>query len=83
MNFSGFGSVLGLAIRAMIRAYQLLIRPILPASCRFYPSCSDYAAEAVTRHGPLQGTWLALRRLLRCHPWGGNGYDPVPSEPSR
>jgi len=78
------GSALGLAIRAMIRAYQLLIRPILPPSCRFYPSCSHYAAEAVTRHGPGQGTWLALRRVLRCHPWGGGGYDPVPvNTPSR
>ena len=83
MNFSGFGSVLGLTIRAMIRAYQLLIRPLLPPSCRFYPSCSHYAAEAVALHGPGHGTWLALRRLLRCHPWGGSGYDPVPSEPSR
>ena len=83
MNFSGFGSVLGLAIRAMIRAYQLLIRPILPPSCHFYPSCSHYAAEAVALHGPGHGTWLALRRILRCHPWGDSGYDPVPSEPSR
>jgi len=83
MNFSGFGSVLGLTIRAMIRAYQLLIRPILPPSCRFYPSCSHYAAEAVALHGPGHGSWLALRRLLRCHPWGGSGYDPVPLEPSR
>jgi putative membrane protein insertion efficiency factor len=83
MNFGGFGSVFGLTIRAMIRAYQLLIRPILPPSCRFYPSCSHYAAEAVALHGPGHGTWLALRRLLRCHPWGSGGYDPVPSEPSR
>ena len=78
-----FSSGLGLAIRAIIRAYQLLVRPILPPSCRFYPSCSHYAAEAVTRHGPGHGSWLALRRLLRCHPWGGGGYDPVPLEPSR
>ena len=83
MNFSGFGSVLGLTIRAMIRAYQLLIRPILPPSCRFYPSCSHYADEAVALHGPGHGTWLALRRILRCHPWSDSGYDPVPSEPSR
>jgi putative membrane protein insertion efficiency factor len=83
MNFGGFGSVFGLAIRATIRAYQLLIRPILPPSCRFYPSCSHYAAEAVALHGPAHGTWLAMRRLLRCHPWGVGGYDPVPSEPSR
>lgn len=83
MSSSSFGETLGLAIRAMIRAYQLLVRPILPPSCRFYPSCSHYAAEAVARHGPRHGSWLALRRLLRCHPWGGRGYDPVPLEPSR
>ncbi|HEX6441026.1 MAG TPA: membrane protein insertion efficiency factor YidD [Stellaceae bacterium] len=79
----GLDRVLGLALTATIRAYQLLVRPLLPSSCRYYPSCSHYAAEAVTRHGPWQGTWLALRRLLRCHPWGGSGYDPVPPVPSR
>jgi putative membrane protein insertion efficiency factor len=79
----GLGQVPSLAIRTMIRAYQLLVAPILPPSCRFYPSCSHYAAEAVARHGARRGSWLALRRLLRCHPWGGSGYDPVPSEPSR
>jgi putative membrane protein insertion efficiency factor len=67
----------------MIRLYQLLVAPILPPSCRFYPSCSHYAAEAVTVHGPVRGAWLAGRRLLRCHPWGGSGYDPVPpSQPT-
>ena len=75
------GRVLGLAIGGMIRAHQLLVAPILPPSCRFYPSCSHYAAEAVARHGPWHGCRLAMRRLLRCHPWGGSGYDPVPSEP--
>jgi putative membrane protein insertion efficiency factor len=75
------GGVLGLAIRGMIRAYQLLVAPILPPSCRYYPSCSHYALEAVARHGPWHGCRLAARRLLRCHPWGGSGYDPVPSEP--
>jgi uncharacterized protein len=85
MRFSSgrVSSWLGLAIRAMIRGYQLLVRPILPPSCRFYPSCSHYAAEAVARYGPGHGSWLALRRLLRCHPWCGGGYDPVPLEPSR
>ena len=80
MSFSGG---LSLAIRLMIRAYQLLIAPILPPSCRFYPSCSHYAAEAVAQHGAWHGSWLALRRLLRCHPWGGSGYDPVPSDLTR
>ena len=77
------GHVLGLGIRGMIRAYQLLVAPILPPSCRYYPSCSHYAAEAVERHGPWRGCGLAARRLLRCHPWGGSGYDPVPNEPRR
>ena len=74
--------MLGLAIRGMIRAYQLLVAPILGPSCRFYPSCSHYAAEAVARHGPARGSLFAVRRLLRCHPWGGSGYDPVPPTPT-
>ncbi len=82
MNYyDAAGRVLGLAISGMIRVYQLLVAPILPPSCRYYPSCSHYAAEAVARHGPGRGLLLAVRRLLRCHPWGGSGYDPVPSEP--
>ena len=59
-------------------AYQYLFRPLLGANCRFYPSCSDYALEAVTRHGALRGGWLAMRRVGRCHPWHAGGYDPVP-----
>ena len=61
-----------------IRAYQLLLSPWLGNNCRFYPSCSQYAVEAIDRHGPLKGVWLALRRLLRCHPWHAGGVDPVP-----
>lgn len=61
-----------------LRAYQYLVSPLLGANCRFHPSCSDYALEAVTRHGALQGTWLAIRRVGRCHPWHAGGYDPVP-----
>ena len=75
-----------LAVRAVsgsIRFYRRFLSPLKPPSCRYYPSCSHYAAEAVERHGPLRGLGLAARRLLRCHPWGGSGYDPVPSEPSR
>jgi putative membrane protein insertion efficiency factor len=71
--------VLTLLLRGLIRIYQLFISPMLGPSCRYLPSCSDYAAEAIERHGPVAGTWLALRRLARCHPWGGSGgYDPVP-----
>jgi putative membrane protein insertion efficiency factor len=62
----------------MIRGYQVVIRPVMPAACRYTPTCSDYALEAVRRHGAMRGSWLAGRRILRCHPWGGTGYDPVP-----
>ena len=61
-----------------IRFYQLAISPMLPKSCRFEPTCSSYAVEALRKHGPLKGTWLALKRIARCHPWGGSGWDPVP-----
>lgn len=64
---------------ALIRAYQFVVRPLLVGSCRFVPTCSEYAIEAVRRHGVLRGGWLGSRRILRCHPWGGaGGYDPVP-----
>jgi putative membrane protein insertion efficiency factor len=62
----------------LIRAYQLCISPWLGANCRFYPSCSQYALEAVREHGSLRGSWLGLRRLLRCHPFHPGGHDPVP-----
>ncbi|WP_131112357.1 membrane protein insertion efficiency factor YidD [Sulfuricystis thermophila] len=62
----------------LVRAYQLLISPFFPPSCRFHPTCSHYAIEALEKHGPLLGTWLALRRVLRCHPWHPGGHDPVP-----
>jgi putative membrane protein insertion efficiency factor len=81
MRDAGPAGVLSLALRGAIRAYQLLLSPVLPPSCRYYPSCSYYAAEAVERHGPWRGSLLATRRLLRCHPWGGGGNDPVPYEP--
>ena len=62
----------------LIRFYQLAISPLLPSACRYTPTCSQYAIDAIKIHGPLRGGWLALRRILRCHPWGGSGYDPVP-----
>ncbi len=61
-----------------IRGYQLLLRPVLGANCRFYPSCSDYAREAIEIHGVAHGSWLAARRLCKCHPYHPGGYDPVP-----
>ena len=63
-----------------IRAYQLLVSPWLGPRCRFYPSCSCYAHAAIEQHGALRGGWLALRRLLRCHPFNEGGYDPVPDK---
>lgn len=61
-----------------VRLYQEAVSPHLPASCRYTPTCSQYAVEALRKHGPLKGSWLALRRICRCHPWGGSGHDPVP-----
>ena len=61
-----------------VRAYQVSLGPLLPASCRYYPSCSAYAIEALERYGAARGTWLSVRRILRCHPFHPGGYDPVP-----
>ena len=71
-------SVLNLLLRGVIRLYQLLVSPLLPPRCRYLPSCSDYALEALAGHGVLRGLWLTVRRIASCHPWGGSGYDPVP-----
>lgn len=62
----------------LIRFYQVCISPLKPPTCRFTPTCSAYALEALRKHGLFKGSWLAVRRILRCHPWGGSGYDPVP-----
>ncbi len=62
----------------LIRCYQRLLSPVLGNNCRYLPTCSTYAAEAIQSHGILKGGWLAIRRVSRCHPWGGHGYDPVP-----
>jgi putative membrane protein insertion efficiency factor len=58
--------------------YRACISPLTPPSCRFTPTCSQYAIEAIKKYGPFKGGWLALKRICRCHPWGGHGYDPVP-----
>ena len=63
---------------ALLRGYQLTLSPLLGPCCRFQPSCSEFALEALARHGALRGTWLAMHRIGRCHPFGGVGYDPVP-----
>ena len=69
---------LGLILRGLIRVYQWAISPLLLSSCRFEPSCSEYARQAIERHGAVTGIKLTISRLLRCHPWGAAGYDPVP-----
>ena len=61
-----------------IRFYKYAISPHLPAACRYTPTCSQYAIEALRKHGPIKGIYLTIKRLSRCHPWGGSGYDPVP-----
>lgn len=61
-----------------IKIYQILISPLLGPSCRFTPTCSQYTIEAIQKYGPFKGGWLGFRRILRCHPWGGCGHDPVP-----
>jgi len=66
------------ALIVIARAWQLGPSRLLPPTCRYHPTCSAYAIDAVRRYGPARGAWLAARRILRCHPWGGSGYDPVP-----
>jgi putative membrane protein insertion efficiency factor len=66
------------AVLVVIRGYQLVLSPMLPASCRYIPTCSAYAYEAVSRYGALRGGWMAARRIARCHPFRPGGYDPVP-----
>ena len=64
----------------IIKIYQTVISPFTPATCRFQPTCSHYAKEALEKHGFFRGGWLALRRIFSCHPWGRSGYDPVPDK---
>jgi putative membrane protein insertion efficiency factor len=66
------------SVRAALKAYKWTLSPLIGRQCRFAPSCSEYAAEALIKHGPVRGTWLSVRRVCRCNPLGGSGYDPVP-----
>ena len=79
---SRLGRFLAAPAILLIRVYQVTISPLLPPACRYTPTCSEYAARALRTWGPIRGGWLALRRILRCHPWGGSGYDPVPERES-
>lgn len=76
--FTKFLIALAYPIIILVRIYQLLISPILPASCRYQPTCSQYTIESLKKYGIIKGGWLGLKRILSCHPWGGSGYDPVP-----
>lgn len=77
-NHINITQLLGAILIAPIRFYRQFVSPLTPPSCRFTPTCSQYAIEAIQKHGPFKGLYLAIKRLLRCHPWGGSGYDPVP-----
>jgi len=72
--------ILSLPFIALIKIYQWIISPWIGPKCRFTPTCSHYALEALKKYGLFKGTWLAVKRISRCHPWGGHGYDPVPDE---
>ncbi len=74
----GIKRLLGAFFLLLIRAYQLLLSPMLGASCRYTPTCSQYGIQAIRKYGPFKGGWLTLKRIGRCHPWGGHGHDPVP-----
>jgi len=69
---------LAFLMRALVLGYKWIISPILPGSCRFYPTCSSYTLQALETHGALKGGWLGLKRFARCHPWNDGGFDPVP-----
>ena len=77
-GFRAILRVIGWLLILPIRFYQKFISPLTPATCRFTPTCSHYAVEAIRKHGPFKGLALAIWRILRCNPWGGSGYDPVP-----
>jgi uncharacterized protein len=78
LQFLLFMNVIQVLLLTFIQLYRRLISPLLPPTCRFQPTCSAYAMEAIRGYGAISGGWLALKRVFRCHPWGGNGYDPVP-----
>jgi uncharacterized protein len=82
MNFNiylkKFFQLLAIPLIVLIKIYQMLVSPLFPPTCRFSPTCSHYTLEALKKYGILKGVWLGFTRIIRCHPWGGSGYDPVP-----
>ena len=70
--------IIGYLFIGIVKLYQYLVSPLLPTSCRYTPTCSVYSVDAIKKHGPFKGGWMALKRISRCHPWGTNGFDPVP-----
>ena len=71
-------NILAIVLIIPIKLYQVLISPLLGSSCRYSPTCSQYSIEAIKKHGPFKGLWLAVKRISNCHPWGGSGHDPIP-----
>ena len=78
LPYTAFRTVIAWILLALIAFYRTCISPLLPPACRYTPTCSQYAKEAIQKYGPFKGGWLAFKRILRCNPWGGSGYDPVP-----
>lgn len=76
--YQGFCKILSMMLIGLIKLYQVTLSPFIGRSCRYNPTCSNYGVEAIQKHGPFKGTWLTIKRVLSCNPWGGSGYDPVP-----
>lgn len=76
--YIGFKNLLAKLLIGLIRLYQVTLSPYIGRACRYTPTCSNYGIEAIRKHGPFKGSWLTLKRVLSCNPWGGSGYDPVP-----
>ena len=76
--YIGFKHLLSKMLIGLIRLYQITLSPFIGRACRYTPTCSNYGIEAIRKHGPFKGTWLTIKRVLSCNPWGGSGYDPVP-----
>ena len=76
--YIGFKNLLSKMLIGLIRLYQITLSPYIGRACRYTPTCSNYGIAAIRKHGPFKGTWLTIKRVLSCNPWGGSGYDPVP-----